>query len=114
MDNWLTQSTVDTFNTELSEEEERQFRLWLLNSRRKYGIDLTPDLEVYDLRGYWKSKDPGMDAFAQRKGHAPDTYKKPSHPTFSNESIYSSDKLPGGSWDGEKFTPAEWQTFMRR
>ena len=118
MDNWLTQSSEETFNTELSEEEEKQFRLWILNTRRSYGIDLLPDLNSYDLRGYWKSQDPGMDAFAQRKGHAPDTYKKPSHPTFSNESIYSSDKIPGGSWeykDGKEiFHPSDWQKFVGR
>ena len=36
-----------------------------------------------------------MDA----RGHLPDTYKKPNHPTFSNESIYSGvDGYVGGTW----------------
>jgi hypothetical protein len=60
--------------------------------------------------------DPG----AAETGHFPDTYKKPNHPTFSDESIYHGKdlgldngmKAEGGHWDtgdNEKltFTPGK-------
>lgn len=37
--------------------------------------------------------------------HFPDTFKRKTHPTFSNESIYSTPENPGGSWIGEKYNP---------
>ena len=39
-----------------------------------------------------------MKAFAEGEEHLPDTYKKPSHITFSNESKFSTDDIPGGEW----------------
>jgi len=38
-------------------------------------------------------------------GHFPDTYKRPNHQTFSNESIYSTPKNPGGKWQGQTYIP---------
>ena len=38
-------------------------------------------------------------------GHWPDKYKKPNHPTFSDESMYASQGNPG-HWTGDVFTPA--------
>lgn len=40
-------------------------------------------------------------------GHWPDTFKKPNHPTFSNESIYAKGENANkaGRWDGDKFIP---------
>lgn len=47
------------------------------------------------------------------KQHYPDTYKKPNHPTFSDESIYSTKETPGGHWGHQNskdvFYPSEWQ-----
>lgn len=44
--------------------------------------------------------------------HFTDRYKLPNHPTFSNESIYSTPSTPGGSWselDGKGFyIPSEY------
>jgi hypothetical protein len=37
-------------------------------------------------------------------GHWTDKYKKPNHPTFSDESIYAKDGTPG-HWQGETFIP---------
>lgn len=40
------------------------------------------------------------------EGHWPDTFKKPNHPTFSDESKYARDAPNrAGHWDGETFTP---------
>ena len=87
------------FNTKLSRGDERRFIAWA-NSNGKMG-----DLFDYDLRGAWKS---GVTA---TEGHLPDTYKKPNHPTFSTESIYSTPNNLGGTWDstfaGWSFTPSE-------
>lgn len=53
-------------------------------------------------------------AFSHINGqHYPDTYKKPNHPTFSDESIYSTKETPGGHWGYQNgkdvFYPSEWQ-----
>lgn len=75
------------FNTQLPPDEEAAFQAWLSRSGR------AGDLYNYDLRGAWKA-----NARAAANGHLPDTWKKPNHPTFSNESIYSTNNDPGGRW----------------
>jgi len=61
--------------------------------------------EDYDFPGAYKA---GVQPDPMT-GHWPDTYKKPNHPTFSEESIYSS--LTGtkpGRWTGPQhdvYTP---------
>lgn len=78
----------DQYNTPLSPEDEALFQVYLGVTNR------AQDLNDYDLRGAWKSK-----AAEAANGHLPDTYKKPNHPTFSNESQYSGkDGLMGGAW----------------
>jgi len=51
-----------------------------------------------------------MKQFAESSAHLPDTYKKPSHPTFSEESNFSNNDTTGGRWsyeDGKDvFTPS--------
>ena len=39
------------------------------------------------------------------KGHFPDTFKLPGHPTFSIESKYYKEGMPAGIWDGETYIP---------
>jgi hypothetical protein len=41
-------------------------------------------------------------------GHWPDTFKKPNHPTFSDQSMYATgeNKAKAGRWEGEKFIPS--------
>jgi len=96
----------------LSAAEEQKFQAWL-----KSGVpNIALDLYIYDLRGFWKDvEDNPTDAnlenranFALRRGHAPDTWKKPNHPTFSDESIYSTGKpWVGGHWfDENTFAPS--------
>lgn len=84
----------DQFNTQLSDELEGEFLEWAEASGRMR------DLRDYDLRGAWKA---GLVGSA---GHLPDTFKKPNHPTFSSESIYSDERHPGGAWveQGGKWT----------
>jgi len=88
--------TPDPYTTQLSPEEEAAFQQW----KAQYAPHDSG--EDYDLRGFWKSGgkiEPGK--------HGPDTYKKPNHPTFSNQSIYSTPDRPGGEWTKEGFVPTE-------
>lgn len=84
------------FDTPLSDSGEQHFQRW------KQAYAPRDSGEDYDLRGAYKAgitPDP-------LTGHWPDTFKKPSHPTFSDQSIYSS--LTGtrpGTWKGETYTP---------
>lgn len=83
------------YETALTPVEERQFQTW---KARNAPSDSGDD---YDLRGAFKAglkPDP-------RTGHWPDTFKKPNHPTFSNQSQYAvgADAAKAGRWDGEKF-----------
>lgn len=82
----------DQYNTPLSPEEEQAFQSWAGPRVR--------DTYDYDLRGAYK--DSGGSPIGE--GHFPDTYKKPNHPTFSNESIYhGKDGHEGGSWGTTPF-----------
>lgn len=78
---------VDDYNTPLDEGKEAQFQKWLSKA------GMAKDLENYDLRGFWKS-----NGTAAPNGHLTDEYKKPNHPTFSEESIYSGPATTGGKW----------------
>lgn len=75
------------YNTPLSPQEETEFQSWLMMNNKQN------DLQNYDLRGAWKH-----DAKGSARGHLPDTWKKPNHPTFSQDSIYSSPLVTGGDW----------------
>lgn len=105
---------MQNYNTPLKRAQEAAFALWLRKSGRER------DLEDYDLRGAWKA-----NAKAAGNGHLPDTWKKPNHPTFSNESIYAGPQTPGGTWvespDGKWIfvappgrDPGELQDYFRR
>jgi len=86
---------TDRYNTNLSPAEEAAYQTWAKKNRRE------KDTFDYDMRGAWKARIEASD-----NGHFPDTYKKPNHPTFSNESQYHGvDGEQGGSWNGEVFTP---------
>lgn len=86
----------DRYNTKLTPEEEAAYQAWAQANNR------TKDVYDYDMRGYYKSGEAQSD-----NGHFPDTYKKPNHPTFSDQSMYHNvDGNVGGHWDGDTaFTP---------
>jgi hypothetical protein len=91
-----------SYNTKLSPQDEVKFQAWVAEQSKARGRDMSNDDIDYDLRGYWLNG--GYKAKAD--GHMPDTYKKPNHPTFSNESKYHGvpdplgGKFTGGSWEG--------------
>lgn len=76
------------FNTKLSPQEEAQFQQWATQNNK------TKDSFDYDIRGAWKEGVAGTGG-----DHSPDTYKKPNHPTFSNQSKYhGAEGKTGGEW----------------
>ena len=112
--------------TKLAPDEQRDYEKWA----RGIGKNPKDEEQDYDLKGYWKDvirgnpdlpehmKDRTMYErdLARTMGpgrHFPDTYKKPTHPTFSDESIYNRSMMAGGvsghggHWDrdGKTFTP---------
>jgi hypothetical protein len=82
----------DDYNTVLAPGEEAQFKEWKAkNAPKDSGYD-------YDLRGAFKEnmeKDP-------ESGHMGDKFKKPNHPTFSDQSKYAvgDQRDRAGHWIG--------------
>lgn len=62
-----------------------------------------------DVRSKVYSKYPELRKKVREGTHFTDIGKTPKHPTFSNESIYSNKKYPGGTWNGNVFVPNIWQ-----
>jgi hypothetical protein len=87
------------FDTQLSQENESRFNNWIKAESQRRGRDISRDTADYDLRGYWLN---GGYKDTTGQGHMPDTYKKPNHPTFSDESIYHDGRnYVGGTWQGD-------------
>lgn len=87
--------------TLLPMDQEFKFRNWVKSN----AIPTNPDdmNPTYDMRGFWQA----MQRGDKRATHAidksgkidfPDTWKTPSHETFSNQSIYATPDAP--SWQG--------------
>jgi hypothetical protein len=92
---------TDNYNTDLSPQAEKKFQEWAKGQSKIKGRDLLKDLEDYDLRGFWKA---GAHA-DEKSGHLSDEFKKPNHPTFSEESKYSGMLAPhGGNYMGGKWS----------
>lgn len=88
------QDFTDQYNTQLTPEEEREFQAWAKAEGRQ------GDVFNYDLRGAWKEIQSGTMS-EDARGHLGDKYKKPNHPTFSDQSIYSTEENRGGHWSVE-------------
>lgn len=84
------------YNTILSSDDEHKFQGWKAkNAPNDSGAD-------YDLRGAYKA---GMSKDAKTQ-HWKDTYKKPNHPTFSDESKYAKEAPEkAGHWNGDTYIP---------
>jgi len=88
---------INNFNTQLDPEKELQFKAWMQKLSQERGHDMSQDLIDYDLRGAFLNNVEGDT----NTGHFTDKYKKPNHPSFSNESIYHGTPDPfGGKWEG--------------
>lgn len=95
-------AAASSYDTKLSASDEGKFSEW----KQQYAPnDSGAD---YDLRGAYKEgfkPDPVT-------GHWPDTYKKPNHPTFSDQSIYAKDAPEkAGHWDGDTYVPPSANPF---
>ena len=78
----------DKYDTELEPDAETAFERF----RAALPEQLRSDFD-YDLRGAWWTGEQ-----ADEGGHMTDRFKKPNHPTFSDQSQYSSPAAPGGHW----------------
>lgn len=90
----------DPYTTKLTPDETKRFEQWrkTLPARLQYDND-------YDLRGFWK-ENPDFSVSTPGQ-HMTDKFKKPNHPTFSDESMYFNDstKKYAGKWTE---TGSEW------
>lgn len=105
------QDFSERYNTKLSPEEEARFQEWARKENR------TGDVYDYDLRGAWKELQSG-DMKEDARGHLGDKYKKPNHPTFSDQSRYNGvDGYLGGTWseeDGKTVYKATKQNMLSK
>lgn len=91
---------TEKYNTQLDPVDEQKFGAWMEALSSRDSRDLSGDTYDYDLRGLYRY----MGGMLPEAGHMPDTFKKPNHPTFSNESAYNGlDGFNGGSWENGKF-----------
>ena len=91
------------FDTKLNPTDEAKYQTWNKDMKSKGYIHPQDQGQDYDLRGAFKA---GINPSVPG-AHWPDTYKKPNHETFSNESQYAKGEYAkyAGSWKGDKFTP---------
>jgi len=94
----------EKYNTELEPYEKPGFEGWIKQLSARDGRDASEDLYDYDLPGMYKD----LGGALPEPGYEPDTYKKPNHPTFSNESKYNeTDGYKGGVWENGMFVVGE-------
>lgn len=107
---------TDRYNTPLSPADEQAFQAWINDQSAKTGRAVANDSYDYDLRGWWKQN--GSQDLSG--AHLVDTFKKPNHPTFSDQSQYNGvDGHQGGRWannpDGTwSFNPSATNLTMFR
>lgn len=91
------------YDTPIPNDQLYAYSQWLKeqgqNAQRPVGLDQ----QDYDIQGMF------MDGGTFNQGHGLDTYKKPNHPTFSDQSKYNGILgLLGGQWnDSGSFKPGE-------
>ena len=107
------------FKTILTDRNEKEFVNWYKNVSSILGLNEDPDNpnHHYDYRGYWlENKNNDID-YTTEGFHFPDTYKQPTHPTFSIESQYANKKYginpkEVGHWEGENFIPGFYNNII--
>lgn len=91
------------------------YKEWLEYQSRLQKRDVSQDEQDYDLESYYNSlkQNPGIPGKFNpeaNSAHLTDTYKKPNHPTFSKDSMYSIPGIQeGGEWDKDysEYTPSD-------
>jgi hypothetical protein len=93
---------TNDYKTKLNSDEESKFKEWYSKVSKYKNLSENPDSEgqFYDYRGFWKNEDKWRDEILGEStdAHFIDKYKQPGHPTFSDESKYSSKETQGGEW----------------
>lgn len=90
---------TDKYNTPIPPGKQKEWEQFAKKYPQKAN-----DKYDYDVQGAW------LAGAINTQGHSPDTYKKPNHPTFSNESIYSGKNGNyGGNWTNDAFQPTKYQ-----
>lgn len=90
------------FNPTLS-KQDLGFQDWYIKNTLEGQNNIPYDDKLtYDYYSFYRNNE-NQNPNYNISNHFPDTYKRPSHPTFSNESIYSTPEKPGGQWNGETF-----------
>lgn len=84
------------YNTQLTPEEMLQYNDWANQQSKIINRNVLNDQYDYDMQGWWKNNK-NVDL---KGGHLTDQYKKPNHPTFSDQSQYHGvDEHQGGIWE---------------
>lgn len=97
------------YDSKMSGGQEADYQTMLQQLQQATGRDWSQDTADYDLRGAFLAGQVSPDG----RGHLGDQFKKPWHPTFSDQSQYHGvDGHQGGAWStiGENqyaFTPGE-------
>lgn len=85
-----------------------------INKVREWRPGISKDIDAkeptYDYEGFFMENP--ERAWKMLKGdpkaHFTDKYKRPNHPTFSDESIYSTPETPGGHWHENYGNSGRW------
>jgi len=101
--------------------DPKGFDTWYKILSSVVGLDPDPDmlLHSYDYKKYYNKYAKGRELkhimeFTDGDQHFTDEFKLPSHPTFSDESIYSNETTKGGHWNGDRFQPSEWNYLFNK
>lgn len=85
---------TDKYNTPIPAAKLPAFNQWADSQKAKTGKDPRNDRYDYDVNGFFLS-----GGATDERGHSSDQFKKPNHPTFSDQSIYhGTDGYQGGHW----------------
>lgn len=116
------------YNTALAPDQEAAFQAWTRDQTAKlaktdHPRNVANDSYDYDLRG-WYAQNGSQDL---SDAHLTDQFKKPNHPTFSDQSQYSGvDGYQGGQWQqngnawsftpgkGNVYSPEDLQDYFKR
>jgi hypothetical protein len=102
---WVRPGT-GSYNTQLSSDEEKQFRGWLKDNKVPFQAD--EPVTDYDMRGFWRGLQAG-NPIAQsavdpndKLLHYPDFWKTPYSATFSAESQWANPNT-APRWLGDNY-----------
>lgn len=93
-------------------KDKRSFSDWANKASAYKGIKIKDD-PTYDYKG-WYNEDPNR-AYAllndDPNAHFDDRWKTPYHPTYSDQSVFSNAKHPGGTWGRRDFRDIYYAPF---